>query len=35
MTQLQENVIKLLEQSFGPVIMGLLNDKDVIEVYLK
>lgn len=34
MTQLQENVIKLLEQSFGPVIMGFLNDKDVIEVYL-
>lgn len=34
MTQLQENVIKLLEQSFGSVIMGFLNDKDVIEVYL-
>lgn len=34
MTQLQENRIKLLEQSFGPVIMGFLNDKDVIEVYL-
>lgn len=34
MTQLQENVIKLLEQSFGTEIMGFLNDKDVIEVYL-
>jgi len=34
MTQLQDNVIKLLEQSFGTEIMGFLNDKDVIEVYL-
>lgn len=34
MTQLQENTIEVLKFSFGPEIMGFLNDKDVIEVYL-